>query len=276
MQRPSIAYPYAHTERPLHLVALCALIPLGLAASPMHAQRPASALPANAPTNPPLTSQLQTPAQPAPRVTYGVSTEHPAAVTYTAGRLSVTANDSSLDQILRAISRATGMKVTGSIADERVFGTYGPDDPAKVLSALLDGTSSNMLIIQSSQTGNTIAGNAAPIELVLSPRTGGPTPPNPHPQPFDNAPRVSQPFTPVRPSYPIPEPTPPPPATSTPANPASTTPGALGGAASSTPTDTTDQQSPNGVRTPQQIYEQLQQIRQLQLQQQQQMQQTHP
>jgi hypothetical protein len=260
-----------HTDRPLHLIALCALVASGFAASSMHAQQPASALPATTPTNPPLTSQLQTPAQSVSGVTPGVSTEHPATVAYTGGRLSVTANDSSLNQILRAISRATGMKVTGGITDERVFGTYGPDDPAKVLYALLDGTSSNVLIIQSSQTSNTIAGNAAPIELVLSPRNGGPTPPNPNPQPFDNSPRASQP---VRPSYPVPQPTPPPPATSTPANPASATPGALGGAAPSTSTDSTDQQSPNGVKTPQQIYEQLQQIRQLQQQQQQQ--QTKP
>jgi hypothetical protein len=268
MQRPYI------TDRPLDLIALCALITSGFAATPMHAQQTASGLPATAATNPTLTSQLQTPAQPASRITYGTSTEHPATVTFTAGQLSVTANDSSLNQILRAISRATGMKITGGITDERVFGTYGPDNPAKVLSALLDGTSSNMLIIQS------IAPTDAPVELVLSPRTGGPTPPNPNPQPFDNTPRSSQPVAPVRPSWPIPEPTPPPPATTSP-NPGATAPGAatpgtpIGGAASSS-TDSTDQQSPNGVRTPQQIYEQLQQIRQLQLQQQQQTQQTKP
>jgi hypothetical protein len=261
MQCPSI------TDRPLDLIALCALVASSFISGTMYAQQPASALPAT----PPLTSQLQTPAQP---VTYGVSIEHPATVTYTAGRLSVTANDSSLNQILRAISSATGMKVTGGVTDERVFGTYGPDTPSKVLSALLDGTGSNVLIIQNNQTGNTIAGNAAPIELVLSPRNGGPTPPNPHPQPFDNAPRSSQPVAPPRPSYPIAEPTPPPPTASPNPGVATTGPGSIdagtGAASSTNSTNSTDQQSPNGVKTPQQIYEQLQQIRQLQQQQQQQ------
>jgi hypothetical protein len=261
MQRTSIAIARlkAHIDRPLDLIALCALTASGFVATPTNAQQAASGLPATTPTNPALTSQLQTPPQSASGVTYGQSTEQPATVTYTAGRLSVTANDSSLNQILRAISRATGMKITGGITDERVFGNYGPDNPAKVLSALLDGTSSNMLIIQTTAPGT-------PIELVLSPRNGGPTPPDPHPQPFDNAPRTSQP---VRPSYPIAEPTPPP---ATTPNPTAVTPGAaIGGPAPSTDSNnSTDQQSPNGVRTPQQIYEQLQQIRQQQQQQQQQ------
>lgn len=168
---------------------------------------------------------------------------HRAEVTYTAGKLFVSANNSSLNQILRDISRETGMKITGGVADERVFGQYGPDAPSKILNTLLDGTGTNMLLLQA--TGTT------PAELILTPRQGGPTPPNPNASTFeDNSTdtQASRPIlSPERPQYT--------PATTVPSNPA----------AADSP-----QQSPNDVKTPQQIYEQLQRMRQQQQQQQQQ------
>ena len=232
-----------HTDKSLTLIIFCALFAALSATGSIRAQAP--------------------PASPA---TYGVSTDHLATVDYADGRLSVVAKDSSLNQILREISRKTGMKITGGVTDERVFGNYGPDTPAKVLSALLDGTGSNMLLIQGSNHQAT--GSAAPVELVLTPRNGGPTPPNPHPPAFDNGPRP-QPFA----AQPNPAPpyvaAPPPPQPVTPAsNPNGTAAGTGAGGASST--DSTQQQSPNDVRTPQQIYDQLLRIRQLQQQQQQQ------
>jgi hypothetical protein len=155
-------------------------------------------------------------------------TPHPARVTYTSGQLLVLADNSSLNQILHRIGHETGMKITGGVADERVFGQYGPASPAKVLGELLDGTGSNMLFMH--------ATSAAPAELVLTPRHGGPTPPNPDAYSEEPAP------PPVRPQYPIspPEENAPPAAAP---------------------------QSPNAVKTPQQIYEQLQRMRQQQPQQ---------
>lgn len=152
-----------------------------------------------------------------------------AQVTYTGGKLYVAANNSSLNQILRDISHETGMKITGGVTDERVFGQYGPASPAKVLGQLLDGTGSNMLLVHATTT--------APAELVLTPRHGAATPPNPE------AYREEPPPEPVRPQYPImpaEENAPPPPAAP---------------------------QSPNAVKTPQQIYEQLQRMQQQQQQQ---------
>ena len=231
-----------HTDKPLALIICCAIVAALSATGSIRAQAP-----------------------PASPVTYGVSTDHLATVDYADGHLSVVANDSSLNQILREISRKTGMKITGGVTDERVFGNYGPDTPAKVLSALLDGTGSNMLLIQGSN--HQAAGSAAPVELVLTPRNGGPTPPNPNPPAFDNGPRP-QPFaaqpSPAPPyvAAPLPQPV-------APASTPNGAPNATGtGAASST--DSTQQQSPNDVRTPQQIYDQLLRIRQLQQQQQQQ------
>jgi hypothetical protein len=155
-----------------------------------------------------------------------------AQITYTDGKLLVSANNSSLNQILHEISRETKMKITGGVTDERVFGQYGPGLPSKVLGDLLDGTGCNMLLLQ--------ATGATPAELILTPRQGGPTPPNPNAAGFDDDTAESQASRPVAP----PESQAPPP------------PAAAEGV----------QQSPNNVRTPQQIYEQLQHMRQLQQQ----------
>jgi hypothetical protein len=157
--------------------------------------------------------------------------QQPARVTYTNGQLTVAASNSSLNQILRDIAHETGMKITGGVTDERVFGQYGPAVPSKVLGDLLDGTGSNMLLLHATA--------ATPAELVLTPRSGGVTPPNPtayHDEP-------PQP----RPQYPI--------------TPQQVTP--RGG-----PVNTGSPRSPNDVKTPQQIYQQLEQMRQQRQQQQ--------
>ncbi len=256
-----------------------------------------STLPATAPTVP-------TPAASLPTGTAGpVSSQpgaHRAKVEYIGGLLQVTADNSSLNQILREIGRETGMKITGGVAEDRVFGTYGPAPAAQVLTSLLDGSSANVVILQNASAG--------PAELVLTPRHGEPTPPNPNsaslsdidqgrdlPQqqfrPFPGPPRFNPP-----PGYtPVPANNPPaggiPPSnggqTGTPVDGGAdlgATPGAFT-PAGQTPPDATAQpdvnatpdssqpQSPNGVSTPQQIYQQLQQLRQ---QQQQQQQQTTP
>lgn len=149
-------------------------------------------------------------------------TPQPAQVTYAGGQLFVSANNSSLNQILHKIGHETGMKITGGVTDERVFGQYGPASPAKVLGQLLDGTGSNMLFLH--------ATTAAPAELVLTPRHGGPTPPNPE------AYREDPPLPPVRPQYPI-------------------MPAEENG-----PPRPAAPQSPNAIKTPQQIYQQLQRM----------------
>jgi hypothetical protein len=124
-----------------------------------------SALPANPPTGSlplPLGTAGPIPSNVAPRK---------AEVEYTGGLLSVSANNSSLNQILHDVARLTGMKITGGITDDRVFGTYGPAPASQVLTSLLDGGSSNMMIVENAAGG--------PAELVLTPRIGGPTPPSP-------------------------------------------------------------------------------------------------
>jgi hypothetical protein len=91
---------------------------------------------------------------------------HRASVNFSDGQLTIAANDSSLHQILRSISTQTGMKISGGVEEQRVFGTYGPSDPASILATLLDGTGVNMLL--------TDGPDHIPSSLVLTQRTGGP------------------------------------------------------------------------------------------------------
>ena len=96
---------------------------------------------------------------------------HRAEVTCANGQLEVHAHNSSLNSILQSLASCTGMRITGGVPEQRVFGDYGPAAPATILATLLDGTGSNMLLKE--------AAAGEPAQLVLTPRTGGPTPPSP-------------------------------------------------------------------------------------------------
>jgi len=239
-----------HRFAPIRFAALAALV--FSASLPAQSPRPSQAKPsASTPASStlpatPTTTPATTP-EPAPvPLTPSQRPPQRAQVTYADGTLSVSADNASLNQILRQISSDTGMKITGGVADERVFGTYGPDSPTQVLTALLEGTGSNIILVHHD--------GAAPSELILTPRQGRPTPPNPTASAFNNrsepdeAPGQSmqpQPAAPLQGNPVIP-----------PAN-----PGAPNGAS---PTNPAQPDSPNGVKTPQQIYEQLQRMRQQQ------------
>jgi hypothetical protein len=124
---------------------------------------------------------------------------HRAEVRYASGLLSINANNSSLNQILREISRQTGMKITGGVTEERVFGHYGPAAPAVILKTLIDGTSTNMMLRETASN--------TPEELILTPRGGGASPPNPNASGFDDSgdDDDSRPAPPQRVAYPQPQ-----------------------------------------------------------------------
>jgi hypothetical protein len=217
--------------------------------------------PTTAPVPQPAPAQDPAPAQPAQ--TYAPLPTTPArraTVSYTAGQLAVVAANSSLNQILRDISHSANIKITGGVAEERVFGNYGPGTPLEVLTSLLDGTGSNMFLVQGS------AGHAS--ELVLTTRTGGPTPPNPNASRFDA--QDDQPAPPIAPppgpqSEPVrdsnsnasaPPPPPPPAGTNSNATPASSS------TSSDSSTSGSGDSSTNGAKTPQQIFDELMKLRQ--------------
>jgi hypothetical protein len=243
-------------------------------------------LPATAPTRVPDTLPTAVPASAA--FTPAERASHRAVVVYSGGRLEVTADNSSLNQILREVARQTGMKITGGVSEERVFGKYGPASPAEVLDSLLDGTDTNILLRQSAED--------APAELVLTRRGGGPTPPNPNALGYDDEPAPppapSAALPPVQqtsqqPQLPFSRPVSTPPLTDIMQTPQTPAPGGIVGAptvapatepgttpgpttqstgTSDTTSGTTDATSPNGVKTPEQIYLELQQLRQQQQQ----------
>jgi hypothetical protein len=162
-------------------------------------------------------------------------------IQFRAGKLRVIANGANLNSILREISRVTSIAIVGSVNDQRAYGTYGPATPGDVLDSLLDGTGTNMLLRE--PTAST------PGKLILTPRAGGPTPPNLNADRDDYIPPVQP-----RPTYgrplpytrgPNPEPAPEPTPEPGPHSPA----------------------TPNSELTPSQIYQQLQRIQQAQPQQ---------
>jgi hypothetical protein len=131
-------------------------------------------------------AQLSTPAaMPAAAGGTTGAAGHAAQVGYSHGQLVVDADNSSLNQILHEIARVTGMKITGSVADGRVFGKYGPGAPTGILESLLDGAGVNVLLRETA-TG-------APAELILTPRNGPPTPPNPAAQQAQDVPAPAPP-----------------------------------------------------------------------------------
>jgi hypothetical protein len=150
-----------------------------------------------------------------------------AQIVFENNNLSIQANNSSLSEILHQISAKSGMKVEGLGGDERVFGTFGPGAPRDVIADLLNGTAYNQVLLGD-------LSNGAPREVILTPATHAAT----------GAP-VATPQAAVDEAANEPEtPEPPPQQQSEPPQPGATPP----------PTP--------GVRTPQQIFEQLQRMRQ--------------
>jgi hypothetical protein len=77
--------------------------------------------------------------------------------------LRIDATNSSLTQILKDVSTATGTKVEGLGSDQRIFGSYGPGPARDVLAKLLDGSGYNVLMIGDQ-------GQGTPRSVVLSTR----------------------------------------------------------------------------------------------------------
>jgi hypothetical protein len=152
-----------------------------------HTPAQAVATPPAAPTPPPAPKPPDWPANDRPT---------PASVVWDAQGLRITANNSSLDQILHQVAQDTGAKVEGLSQDQRVFGSYGPGDPRDILSQLLDGSGYNVLMLGGQ-------GDGAPEEIVLSiARPAGPQPPASSNQSSEDDSQVEEP------PEPLPEPRP--------------------------------------------------------------------
>ena len=95
-----------------------------------------------------------------------------ASVVWNSQGLSIDAANSSLQQILKDVSTATGIKVDGFGSDQRIFGAYGPGKAADVLAQLLQGSGYNVLMIGDLAPGT-------PRQIILSNRQTGASQPQP-------------------------------------------------------------------------------------------------
>lgn len=107
------------------------------------------------------------------------STDQPAAapsqppvISWEAGLLTVSADNTDLIAILQSIAERTGIAIVGSVENTRVYGAYGPAAPAAVLGDLLKGMGYNLVM-----TG--AAAGGAPARLEVSLRNGPASPPSP-------------------------------------------------------------------------------------------------
>jgi len=141
---------------------------------PAARQKPSSAAPASPQSSP----QPSQPAPPAPNWPANDSPA-PASIIWDSHGLEIVASNSSLSQILKEVSLATGAKVEGFESDERIFGIYGPGSARDVLSSLLDGSNYNVLLIGDQGMGT-------PRRVVLTLRSGStPQPGGAAPSPAD-------------------------------------------------------------------------------------------
>ena len=241
-------------------------------------------LPASAPTGAQHAVSELPSAQPARTV----QTSH-LAVLWDGVELQVNATNVPLSRVLREISAKTKLHITGGVPDERIFGSYGPGPMNLVVPALLDGLPVNVLLTERS--------GGAPNELQLTARNGMPTSPNiPTQQDADEAANAGQdipaaqgtPGSGARQAFNQPNRQPGPRVTGQgnapiagntlgdnglsgsdngingPNNGLNGADNGISVAPSGTDVNATGTASPNGVRTPQEIFEQLQRLRQQQ------------
>lgn len=226
--------------------------------------KPPAAIPATSPTQSVSNLPSALPVRTAP------SAAGQTTVVWASPTLTIRAAGEGLPGILRQVARATGMKVTGGVPDEPVFGSYGPGAVQKVLAALFDGLSVNMLLVNGSPT--------QPKDLILTARTGGATPPmpsqdiaveanpvmaNPADANFAPQPRAGRHTSPDS-FQGVPQPFPDAASQNLPTNsqgvgpavPLNDNSNAVNSSTPATDANGTPQ-SPNGVRTPEQIFEEL-------------------
>jgi hypothetical protein len=86
-----------------------------------------------------------------------------ASVVWDSHGLSIDAANSSLEQILKDVSMATGAEVEGLSSDQRVFGAFGPGPAREVLSQVLQGSGYNVIMIGDQ-------GQGTPRQILLSVR----------------------------------------------------------------------------------------------------------
>ena len=131
----------------------------------------------------------------------------PAKVSYQGGLLTISAQNSTLGEILRDVRKLTGASIDvppgSAVTNERVIAHLGPGAPRDVLAGLFNGTQFNYVMLGSSSDPTAVSS----VVLMAKPSSSGGTqaaanvgnpdamPPNrvPPPQPFNQQVIVPQP-----------------------------------------------------------------------------------
>lgn len=163
--------------------------------------------------------------------------------------LQLSGGGATLQDVFRRIATETRVRVYGQVPGDRVYGNYGPAPLAVVIAALTDGLPVNVLFVDST-------GTQGP-QLTLTARNGAASPPDTSAQQQAYEPPQSTPPTPHRnqPTFGNG------PATSAIGNAPPTVNQNATPTSSNTAADTGNPTSPTGVKTPQEIFEQLQRLR---------------
>ena len=152
------AFAQAQSPAPASSASRKAPVAAATPAKPTHAARlkharhprvrPPHAAPKNLAAAPPAV-----PPPPPPPDWPALKAATPAQVHWDGRQLSVTADNSSLLQVIAAISAQTHVPVTGLQNDQRLFGAYGPGTPQQVLAELLEGSGYDLLILDGKVPG---------------------------------------------------------------------------------------------------------------------------
>jgi hypothetical protein len=187
-------------------------------------------------------------------------------VTYQGGQLTIQSNNATLAQVLRSVQAKTGASfdIPASANNDRVVAQLGPGQPKDVLATLLDGSKFNYIILGSPNQPGSVQ------KLILTPLQNGPITntaqnrPTPTPQPQPE-PQADEDYTPPEPA----------PVEDNSANQAQPPGGFRPGYTPNQPNG--EQQQPEsgqpqqGVKTPEQLLQELQRMQQQQQQYQQQL-----
>jgi hypothetical protein len=123
----------------------------------------------------------------------------PAKVSYQGGLLTISAQNSTLGEILRDVRKLTGASIEvppgSAAANERVIAHLGPGAPRDVLAGLFNGTQFNYVMLGSSSdpmavssvilTAKTSSAGETQTAANVYQSTPEPMPPNRFPQPFN-------------------------------------------------------------------------------------------
>lgn len=162
---PYSGFLMAGTRTKIVVTLMAALLCLSAAVPVYATQRRAAKPAAKAPESAPALEVVQ---PPPPPLTLEQQPASPPRVSYQNGQLTITAQNSTLGDILRTVHAQTGaaVDVPGN-ATERVVGHFGPGPARDVLAQLLNGSHFNYVMLGSATNPDALE------RVILTPRTGG-------------------------------------------------------------------------------------------------------